>query len=423
MRFQLFAIAMLAFISPCFAGTKVTINEDKVLLINGKKVFPVGFTMAPPPGSKAPNGRDGLKELHDAGGSFLRTGPNAPLRWNDKYIETEQRWMDSAADAGMYCLPWLKELSSIDRDEAKAEAMLKRVVERFRDHPAMGCWKGADEPEWGFEYVEPMVHSRELVKKLDPDHPMWIVQAPMGTVDSMRAYNDTMDITGQDVYPISYPPGVHSKLPNRELSLIGEHTRLMQDVVREEKPIWMTLQIAWSGVVKEGRQLRMPTFAQERFMAYEAIINGARGLIYFGGNLPPAMSEEDKKLGWNWTWFNQNLRPLLAEIGHDGPLTPALVARESEIPIRCQREGVRYGGEKDIEYCVREVDDDIYLFACNRGRETVQVNFRNIPPVDASVDVMFEAARKVIVEDRSIKEFFGPFDVHVYRMHRKPIQD
>src|SRR3954454_25052047 len=62
------------------AGNKVTINEDKVLLINGKKVFPIGFTMAPPPGSKAPNGRDGLQELHDAGGSFLRSGPNASAR-------------------------------------------------------------------------------------------------------------------------------------------------------------------------------------------------------------------------------------------------------------------------------------------------------------------------------------------------------
>src|SRR3954468_7861058 len=88
-----------------FAGTKVTINDDKVLLINGKKVFPIGFTMAPAPGSKAPNGRDGLQELHDAGGSFLRTGPQGNVVWNDKYIAVEQKWFDAAADAGMYCLP------------------------------------------------------------------------------------------------------------------------------------------------------------------------------------------------------------------------------------------------------------------------------------------------------------------------------
>jgi hypothetical protein len=364
-----------------------------------------------------------LQELHDAGGSFLRSGPNASARWNEKGIEAEQKWMDAAANAGMYCLPWLKELSSIEPGDQKEEAALKRVVERFKDHPALACWKGADEPEWGFELVEPMQHTRDLVRQWDPDHPMWIVQAPMGTVDSMREYNDTMDITGQDVYPISYPPGVHSKLPGRELSLIGDHTRIMQEVVREQKPIWMTLQIAWSGVVKEGRTLRMPTLPQERFMAYEAIINGARGLIYFGGNLQQAMTPEDKKLGWNWTWFNQNLRPLLTELGHDSPLLPALVARQSEIPIRCQREGIPYSNEKDMEYCVREVNDDIFLLACNRGPTTLQVNFVSIPPVDSVADVMFESPRKVSVEDGKIKDFFAPFEVHVYRIHRKPVQE
>jgi len=399
-------------------ATKVTINNDKVLEINGKKVFPIGFTMAPAPGMKAPNGNDGLKELHAAGGSFLRTGPNGNARWNDKYIEQEQKWFDAAADAGMYCLPWLKELSTIDPGEEKLEAMLKKVVERFKDHPAMGCWKGADEPEWGFEYVDPMLHARKLVRDWDSNHPMWIVHAPMGTIDSLRRYNDTMDITGQDIYPIAYPPGAHSRLPNRELSLVGDHTRLMQEVVYEQKPIWMTLQIAWSGAARADRTLRMPTLAQERFMAYEAIINGARGLIYFGGSLPTTLSPQDKKLGWNWGWFDVNLRPLLSEINQNSALYPALVARQSEIPIRCRREGIPFAPEKDIELLVREVDDEVFLLACNRGTQTLQVNFLQIPPVKPEVEVMFEGPRKVRVEQHVLSDFFGPYEVHVYRMKR-----
>ena len=405
---------------PCFAATKVTIKEDQVLLINGNKTFPIGFTMAPAPGMKAPDGRDGLQELHDAGGSFLRTGPSHDEKWNDKYIAEEQKWFDAAAAAHMYCLPWLKELSTIEPNQPKKEEMLKAVVERFKDHPAMGCWKGADEPEWGSEYIEPMQHVRDLLRKLDPNHPMWIVQAPRGTVDSMRAYNDTMDITGQDIYPISYPPGIHSRLPNHEISLVGDHARVMQDVVQGEKPIWMTLQIAWSGVAKEDRVLRFPTLAQERFMAYEAIINGARGLVWFGGSLPVTLSARDKQFGWNWSWFDVNLRPLLAEIGEKSPLYPALVARESEIPIHCQREGIGFSPEKDIEFCVREVDRDIFLFACNRGTATVHVNFSQIPDCDRQADVMFESPRKVKFEKGVLEDFFGPFEVHVYRFHRKP---
>jgi hypothetical protein len=76
-----------------------------------------------------------------------------------------------------------------------------------------------------------------------------------------------------------------------------------------------------------------------------------------------------------------------------------------------------------MENCVREVNDDIFLLACNRGPTTLQVNFVSIPPVDSVADVMFESPRKVSVEDGKIKDFFAPFEVHVYRIHRKPVQE
>ena len=51
------------------------------------------------------------------------------------------------------------------------------------------------------------------------------------------------------------------------------------------------------------------------------------------------------------------------------------------------------------------------------------MNFVSIPPVDANAEVMFESPRKVSVEDGKLKDFFAPFEVHVYRMHRKPLAD
>jgi len=89
----------------------------------------------------------------------------------------------------------------------------------------------------------------------------------------------------------------------------------MMEVAEGKKPVWMVLQISWSGVLKPGLTLRFPTFPEERFMSYQAIINGARGLIYFGGNNEAAMSDADKKLGWNWTFWKRVLRPVVEEIG------------------------------------------------------------------------------------------------------------
>src|SRR3954469_7422184 len=83
-------------------GNKVTLNSDNVLVINGRKVFPIGFTLAPPPDGKTPTGRNGIAELADAGGTFFRTGPRGE-GWNESTITMEQKWQDAAASNGMYC--------------------------------------------------------------------------------------------------------------------------------------------------------------------------------------------------------------------------------------------------------------------------------------------------------------------------------
>jgi hypothetical protein len=417
----LITLAALALSATAFGqATKVTINPDNVLEINGKKIFPIGFTMAPPLDGKTPDGKDGLQELRDAGGTFFRTGPNQPKSWDDAYIAEEKQWMDAAAKHGMYCLPWLKELSNVPKGNAEKEQALRNIIRTFKDNPALSCWKGADEPEWGKEKVENLINARRIIAEEDPNHPLWIVQAPRGTVDTMRAYNDTMDITGQDVYPISYPPGIHSLLPNHDISLIGDHTDIMQAVVQGKKPIWMTLQISWSGVNNEGRTRRMPTFPEERFMTYQAIIHGARGLIYFGGTNKPSMSADDLALGWNWRFWNNVLKRVVEEVGDKSPLAPALVARDSEIPVIAKIVGVDHARAKGIELRVREVGDDIFLFACQRDHDTVQIKFQGVPPVDETGILMFEEPRTVKVDKGAFTDWFAPFEVHVYKFHRTP---
>ena len=49
-------------------------------------------------------------------------------------------------------------------------------------------------------------------------------------------------------------------------------------------------------------------------MAYQAIVHGARGLIFFGGHLTEVCTPDDAKAGWNWTFWRQVLRPLVHEL-------------------------------------------------------------------------------------------------------------
>ena len=341
----------------------------------------------------------------------MRSGPTGNGDWTAAYMKEEIHLLDVAARYHMHAAPWLKELADFPPTAAAKEKRLEEVINALKNHPGLGVWKGDDEPEWGKKSPANLRHIYEIIKKVDPNHPVWIVQAPRGTVQSLAAYNDTLDITGTDIYPIGYPPGSHSLLPNKEISMVGDYTQRMREVTQGKKPFWMTLQIAWSGVAGKGKTLRFPTFAQERFMTYEAIINGARGLIYFGGNLPVTFNDRDAKLGWNWTFWECVLRPVVEEVGANGPLAEAMVAPDSTLPIRSDGKG--------IEFVVRETPQALYVLACARDPSvTAQVKFTGLPAGAGEGKVLFEEPRTVKVAGGSFEDWFGPYEVHVYRFAR-----
>ncbi len=390
-----------------YAGSRATISSDQVLVIDGQKVFPIGFTMPPPPDGKTPEGRNGIEELASAGATFLRTGAQGS-GWTDETFKREQGYLDAAARYGLHCMPFLREHAMVSSDSEAAR--LRGIIERFRNHPGLGAWKGEDEPEWGKRPLPPLLRAYDVIKEADPSHPVVIIHAPRGTVESLRPYNAVGDVIGADIYPISYPPGVHSLLTNKNISLVGDHTRIVMEAAQGKRPVWMVLQIAFSGVVKPGKTLRFPTFSEERFMTYQAIIAGARGVFYFGGGLEQSLSPRDKELGWNWTFWRRVLRPVIEEIGSQSPLYPALVSPASALPVTVKGQGV--------EFCVRETGGELFLLACKREEKTELVEFGGLPHTISKGEVMFEAPRTVEARTGKFTDWFAPFEVHVYRFMR-----
>jgi hypothetical protein len=143
-------------------------------------------------------------------------------------------------------------------------------------------------------------------------------------------------------------------------------------------------------------------------MTYEALINGARGLLYFGGNNLKAMTPADKKLGWNWTFWQRVLRPVIEEIGTRSPLYPALVAPNSTLPIKVT-------GAEGMEFCAREAGGELFILDCKREGATAKVEFSGLPESARGAEVMFESPRAVEAKGGKFTDWFGPFEVHVYR--------
>lgn len=417
-KFSLAVMALIA--SSALGATRVSIDSSNNLVVNGKTTFPLSVAVLPPADGKTPDGKSAWEEFSQAGINFARIAPGDYADkhvWNEAGFQVASKYMDQLAAAKIYAWMTLgQELSYVKPDDHTAQEQLRKVIERYKDQPALAAWKGADEPAWGNMNTHgkrppsSIAVTYKMLHELDPDHPVIVMQAPRGTAEENAAYDPYLDITGMDIFPIGYPPGGHvPKWPNKEISMVGDWTQISMQAAHG-KPVWMTLQISFSGTAGKGKTLRFPTFPQERFMTYEAIINGARGINYFGGANKTTLNERDAKLGYNWTFWDRILKPLLTEINANSPLGEALIAPNSKLPIKASQQGV--------EFTVREVGDEIYILACKRQGDTVQVTFSGLPQGISDGDVMYEAPRKIQVKDGSFTDWFGPFDVHVYRLKR-----
>ncbi len=164
-------------------------------------------------------------------------------------------------------------------------------------------------------------------------------------------------------------------------------------------------------------------------MAYQAIANGARGLAFFGGHLTQVMRPADARAGWNWTFWELVLRPLLAELTSTA-VAPALVAPDAAAAVKATA--------KDVELVTRQDASFLYLITVRRGGTTSRVGFSGLPrrqdgTAIAGGQVLFEYAqepppppiqpgrqafRSVRVTSGGFRDWFGPHDAHVYRFRR-----
>jgi hypothetical protein len=416
----------------------VTLDGTGVLSVAGKRVFPLGLSNPPPLGKQAPSGKQGLAEVAEAGITLMRTGLEtwSPAEF-DGQIAEQRALLDGAASAGLLCWLWLGNAASHPADPTSTPVKLMTdIVNTFKGHPGLGVWKGADEPanplRGQFKLpAAPLVRAYKKLKALDPDRPLVIIQAPRGTVSELVPYRPAFDITGADIYPISYPPGIHTDTANPDITVVGDMTRKMREAAGS-KPIWMTLQIAWSGVAPSTDHPdtvpRFPSLRQERFMAYEAIVDGARGLMFFGGHMTEVCTPDDAAAGWNWKFWREVLRPLVRELSSP-ELHPALVAPSETPNVRPKT------ARSDVEIAVRRGDGFLYVIAVKRGGDTAQIRLVGLPPrADGSAlefgEVLFEYVqsppplprvpghqihRHVPVSNAAFSDWFSPYDVHVYR--------
>ena len=349
------------------------------LRVADRPVFPLGLSDPPPLGSKAPSGMDAWAEIGRAGVTFVRNYTVWTAAGVEEQLLSVAQELDAAPRHGLQL--WLA-LAGVDNNLSH-EPLLTRLVNTFKGHPGLGVWKGSDEPAHAHVPAAGCGAVYKRLRALDPDHPVAIIEAPRGpgptprspdtrlTAAAVRPYAAACDIHGVDIYPVSARPGAHAGGPpvNTDISVVGDMTTIVARATKSQA-IWTTLQIAWSGVLPP-HPLVFPTLQQARFMAYDAIVAGARGLFFFGGHITQAMSAADKSRGWNWTYWKQVQRPLLTELT-DTAHAPALVAPLARFTITAN--------PADIALTARVTGGYLYLIAVRTSAtSTGTVRFSGLP--------------------------------------------
>jgi hypothetical protein len=397
------------------------------LLIGGGRVFPIGLSDPPPVDSTAPGtGLPAWAEIARAGVNFVRNYTVwTPSAAEEQMIPVALE-LDAAREHEIQV--WLA-LAGLDNDLTHAR-LLEQIVDTVKGHPGLGAWKGADEPAHGHVPPSGCIAVYKRVRTLDPDHPVVIIEAPRApgptrgspdrrlTAAAVRPYAAACDIHGIDIYPVSRPPGRHAGGPpvNTDISVVGDMTRLIVAATRR-KAIWTTLQIAWSGVFPP-HPVVLPTFEQARFMAYDAIVAGARGLFFFGGQFKQVMNAADRAHGWNWTYWRNVQRPLVEELS-DAEHTAALTA-----PVAAHAAGA---DAADVATSTRQTSEHVYLIAVRRSATaSSRVRFHGLPAAIREGTVLAHPggnpARSVTVANGAFTDPspYRPHNARVYRFPHRP---
>jgi len=211
----------------------------------------------------------------------------------------------------------------------------------------------------------------------------WESQAPL--------WRDALDVMGLDPYPITKPAG------QNDLAMVGEWTRLGQDAVKHSRPVWMVLQ--YFPLTAAGG---WPTESELRAMSWMAIIEGARGLLYWSfGEKGLAWVKDAKEKEKRWAELVRVTKEIKA-------LEPVLLAPDAPVVARESSGGT-------VRTLGKAMPDARYLFAYNTRNTSTRVTWTLATPT-AEVTELGGGPPGTVLEGATLTADFGPYEIRRLRL-------
>jgi len=347
-------------------------------VLNGTRTFTLGLY-------QLPQGPNGWKRAAEAGFYFVHGALKADV-------------LDAARAAGMYTWATVGSLQA-----PKDEGRIRKLLGEWKQRPEILFWETEDEPSFvngkpREVRVKPEVikATYKLIKSLDPGRPVYLNHAPTNLVSTLASYNPGGDLIATDVYPVIphgirgqyalWPDGQQGDLLNTYISQVGPYVDKMRQVAGASRGVWMVLQgFAWEMLREKDRDAKMvryPTLAETRFMAYQAIVHGATGLVWWGLHRTPPESGLWESIAAT----AKELQGMAAE----------LAAAPRKVALQLEYHDTGHSLDRGVEWIAKPSGAGVVVIAVNADKN----------PVEATVKLGGWKRR----------ELFEPFGVRVWRI-------
>ncbi|MFB2971790.1 hypothetical protein ACE1CD_22735 [Aerosakkonema sp. BLCC-F183] len=230
-------------------GHRVNIVNG-ITIVNGKPFFPFGFYHV----SWKSKPEDLIKDMQDIAAVGFNT-----IHASATEVNSYAQFLNEADRLGIYVF-------------SEQGIGLVNMVNSFKEKPAVLGWNIADDVDNGKLVPQEVLKFHQQAKLADPYHITYI----SGYSNKIKNFGNCADVLAMQSYPIGNG--------DDEISLTYDRVSLVRDAVAPyQKAVYANVQaFAWQNKKQgESHPIRIPTFDEVRNMTYQALLAGAKGIIYY----------------------------------------------------------------------------------------------------------------------------------------------
>ena len=293
----------------------------------------------------------------------------------------------------------------------EGEEIVKQIWQKIGETSPFADYSLANIEKFKAEELEKLQQAYKVIKELDPKHPVWANHAPRNSMESLRKFSECADIVGCDIYPVPMHPKLrHSDLMDQTIASVGAYTRRMQ-AIDPKKPVWMVIQGFDWGMLQgdvyersgsEQKGFRPPTLNEIRFMGFDCIVNGARGILFWGTYYVP----RDMQLWADLITFAKEIKSL----------QPVLSAEDTTHPVTVTQDEIFGSGDRGVLALIKMYQQKPWLILVNEWHECgirYHINSSCLSPGQKYRE--FYTQTEVEIKDNTLTYGIEPHGVQVWQ--------